>query len=215
LALGTSGGLSDGKNWESLTIDDVVHVKGGKRLPKGEKLVFEDTGFPYIKAGQLKNGTVNPKKQEYLSKEVQEKISKYIVTTGDVYITVVGACIGDAGKIPKEFNNANLTENAVKLCDFKREVDSDFLAFWMRSYYIQNIISKEIKSGAQGKLAIKRIKTLPFNLPFLQEQKAIVKKIETLFAIADNLEAKVTQAQQRVDRLTQSILAKAFRGELK
>jgi hypothetical protein len=54
LASAVGGGFSEDKNWESLTIDDVVHVKGGKRLPKGEKLVFEDTGFPYIKAGQLK-----------------------------------------------------------------------------------------------------------------------------------------------------------------
>ncbi len=214
LALAISGGLSNGKNWESLTINDVVHVKGGKRLPKGEQLVFEDTGFPYIKAGQLKNGTVNPNKQEYLTKETQQKISKYIVKEGDVYITIVGACIGDAGKIPKEFNNANLTENAVKLCEFKKELDSDFLAYWIRSYHIQTIISRETKSGAQGKLAIKRIKTLPFYLPPLKEQKAIVKKVETLFALANSLEVKVNQAQKQVDRLTQSILAKAFRGEL-
>jgi Type I restriction modification DNA specificity domain. len=84
----------------------------------------------------------------------------------------------------------------------------------MRSYYIQNEILSEIKSGAQGKLAIKRIKTLPFNLPPLKEQKAIVKKVETLFAIADKMEANLAEAQKRVDKLTHSILAKAFRGEL-
>jgi len=222
LAAATSGKLTEewrkengvSEHWEKLTIDDVVHVKGGKRLPKGESLVFEDTGYPYIKAGQLKNGTVNPKKQEYLTKEVQEKISRYIVNAGDVYITIVGACIGDAGLIPKEFDKANLTENAVKLCEFKKDIENIFLSLWMRSYYIQNEIQSEIKSGAQGKLAIKRIKTLPFNLPTRAEQKEIVSQVESLFALADTLEEKIKAAKKRVDKLTQSILAKAFKGEL-
>ena len=51
-------------------------------------------------------------------------------------------------------------------------------------------------------------------LPPLKEQKAIVKKVETLFAIADKMEANILEAQKRVDKLTQSILAKAFCGEL-
>ncbi|UQA42838.1 restriction endonuclease subunit S, partial [Xanthomonas oryzae pv. oryzae] len=42
----------------------------------------------------------------------------------------------------------------------------------------------------------------------------IVRHVEQLFAYADQLEAKVAAAQQRIDALTQSLLAKAFRGEL-
>lgn len=41
-----------------------------------------------------------------------------------------------------------------------------------------------------------------------------VRQIEQLFAFADQLEAKVASAKNRIDHLTQSILAKAFRGEL-
>ena len=51
-------------------------------------------------------------------------------------------------------------------------------------------------------------------MPPLIEQTEIVRRVEQLFAFADQLEAKVATAQARIDRLTQSILAKAFRGEL-
>ena len=51
-------------------------------------------------------------------------------------------------------------------------------------------------------------------LPHIDEQAEIVRRVEQLFAFADQLEAKVATAQARIDRLTQSILAKAFRGEL-
>ena len=47
-----------------------------------------------------------------------------------------------------------------------------------------------------------------------EEQTEIVRRIEQLFAFADQLEAKVASARSRIDHLTQSILAKAFRGEL-
>jgi type I restriction enzyme S subunit len=46
------------------------------------------------------------------------------------------------------------------------------------------------------------------------EQKEIVRCVETLFALADQVEARYAKAKAHVERLTQSILAKAFRGEL-
>lgn len=51
-------------------------------------------------------------------------------------------------------------------------------------------------------------------LPHIEEQKEIVRRVDELFAFADQLEARVKTAQSCIDRLTQSILAKAFRGEL-
>jgi type I restriction enzyme S subunit len=51
-------------------------------------------------------------------------------------------------------------------------------------------------------------------LPPLAEQHEIVRRVEKLFAFADQIESRLKQAQAQVDRLTQSLLAKAFRGEL-
>ncbi|EAW2230919.1 restriction endonuclease subunit S [Salmonella enterica] len=200
--------------WKVSEIGQFADVKGGKRLPKGESLIAENTGFPYIRAGQLKNGTVLPEGQLYLEEHIQKSISKYIVSSGDLYITIVGACIGDAGIIPDIYNNANLTENAAKICNLNKNIFNKFLSLWLRSSYLQDIINSEIKSGAQGKLALARIKSLPLILPPLEEQHEIVRRVEQLFAWADTIEKQVNNALTRVNNLTQSILAKAFRGEL-
>ncbi|MFN4291258.1 MAG: restriction endonuclease subunit S, partial [Permianibacter sp.] len=53
-----------------------------------------------------------------------------------------------------------------------------------------------------------------FPLPDSEEQEEIVRRVETLFAFADRLEARVTAARESADRLTPALLAKAFRGEL-
>ena len=51
-------------------------------------------------------------------------------------------------------------------------------------------------------------------LPPVEEQTEIVRRVEQLFTYADQIEQRVKDAQARVNHLTQSILAKAFRGEL-
>ncbi len=63
-------------------------------------------------------------------------------------------------------------------------------------------------------LSISKVSALELPQPHKLEQTEIVRRVEQLFAFADQLEARVKAAQTRIDRLTQSILAKAFRGEL-
>ena len=46
------------------------------------------------------------------------------------------------------------------------------------------------------------------------EQQEIVRRVEPLFALADQIEARFKKAQAQVDRLTPSLLARAFRGQL-
>ena len=53
-----------------------------------------------------------------------------------------------------------------------------------------------------------------FPLPSLVEQKGIVRRVEALFKLADTIEKRVAAASLRAEKLSQSILAKAFRGEL-
>jgi type I restriction enzyme S subunit len=63
-------------------------------------------------------------------------------------------------------------------------------------------------------LSLAMLKELPIPYPLLAEQKEIVRRVEALFKTADTLEARYLKAKAHVDKLTQSILAKAFSGEL-
>ena len=199
--------------WQWAQIDQIGDVKGGKRLPKGVQFVNEDTGFPYIKAGDLKNGTVTLTKIQYITEDIHKIIKRYIVAKGDVYITIVGACIGDAGNIPEELDGANLTENAAKICNLS-QVNNEYLAFWLRSSLCQRIIQTKILSAAQGKLALSRIKTLPVPLTSEHEQIEIVSRIKYSLQWLHRIEIEISSAMPNLEFLDRSILAKAFRGEL-
>lgn len=150
--------------WKWTTIQEIGDVKSGKRLPKGRELVSEDTGHLYLRAGNLKDGTVRCEGLLYVPRDVWPKIKNYTVVGGDVYITIVGACIGDAGVIPDHLSGANLTENAAKICKL-RAIHSHYLSNWLRSQHCQTIIQQNIPSAAQGKLALFRIQQLPVPVP--------------------------------------------------
>ena len=65
-----------------------------------------------------------------------------------------------------------------------------------------------------GKSAGATLEKFPLPLPPLTEQHEIVLRVEQLFTLADQLEARYAKAQAHMDKLTQSLLAKASRGEL-
>ncbi len=201
-------------NWIYSIIENIGKVKGGKRLPAGEELVNDNTGFPYIRARDLKEGTVLVDNLMYLLPETQFKIKNYIVKTDDVYITIVGAKIGDAGIIPLSMNNANLTENAAKITDLHSELLPRYLSLWLRASICQFNIQDSIKSAAQGKLALSRINKLPIYIPPTEEQTEIVNRVESLFEKLDSIERRYKTLMQKIENLPQALLHKAFKGEL-
>ncbi|MEM6721930.1 MAG: restriction endonuclease subunit S [Bacteroidota bacterium] len=203
------------ETWKHSIISDLGNVKGGKRLPKGEKLVEYDTGYPYIRARDLKKSTVITDNVKFITSKIQRQIKNYTVNSGDLYMTIVGAKIGDTGIIPPEMDKVNLTENAAKITDLKEEyVFNKYLSFWLRSLISQKNIKESIMSAAQGKLALSRIKKLPVYLPPLKEQQEIVKRVDKLFKSIDSIEKRYHILKEKIDTLPQAILAKAFTGEL-
>lgn len=201
----------DLSSWEIVSIKDIGEVKGGKRLPKGEMLVNENTGHPYIKAGNLKNGTVAFNDLQYLKPQVYEKIKKYIVKENDVYITIVGACIGDVGIIPKEVNGANLTENAAKITNLK--CNAKFLSIQLSISSVQKQIKGKIASATLGKLSLQNIKNIQIKMPTIEEQQEIVNILDRLLAKYNKIK-NLEQQLEKIELLKKAILAKAFRGEL-
>jgi type I restriction enzyme S subunit len=89
---------------------------------------------------------------------------------------------------------------------------AEFAEFFIRtaredlSQFAPATAQKNINIGILGEVAVP--------LPPLYEQREIVRRVEALFALAEGIEAHVRAATLRAERLPQSILARAFRGEL-
>jgi type I restriction enzyme S subunit len=63
-------------------------------------------------------------------------------------------------------------------------------------------------------LNLEQVRNVWVALPPLPEQHEIVRRVEALFNLATTVEQRLATATARVEKLTQAVLAKAFRGEL-
>lgn len=200
------------EGWKWVMINDIGKIKGGKRLPPKHQYSEYPTEYVYIMAGNLKDGTVK-NKTTYIKEETYNALSNYKVTGGEVYITIVGACIGDAGVIPENIGKSILTENAAKIIDLKN-IQNKYLSRWINSFNCQLQIKRKILSATLGKLALNRIGTLELPLPPMKEQQLIVQELESKLTVCDKIEETITQSLQQAETLRQSILKQAFEGKL-
>lgn len=79
---------------------------------------------------------------------------------------------------------------------------------------IKDRLEQFAPATAQKNINLAVLEDIKIKLPPLDEQTEIVRRVETLFAFADRLEARLQSAQTAAERLTPALLAKAFRGEL-
>ncbi len=91
----------------------------------------------------------------------------------------------------------------------------EYVLFALQSPKLRSVIEigSRSTSGIHN-INSKELANLSFTLPDIKEQKEIVRRVEKLFLLADQIEKQYQSAKAQIDQLTQSILAKAFRGEL-
>ncbi len=200
------------ENWCWVKLGSISEVKGGKRLPKGKKLLDERTEYPYIRVADFDNGSIDLEKVKYIDEETRESIKNYYINNNDVYISIAGT-IGKVGIIPDILDGANLTENAAKITNLTG-ITNKYLSLVMQSEQIQFYIKESTVSTSQPKLALFRIKELPIPLPPLAEQERIVNRIESLFDKVDRAAELVDEARDGFDKRKTSILEKGFKGEV-
>lgn len=203
------------KNKDRERIGDFCLVKGGKRLPKGKKLLEEQTDYPYIRVADFTdNGTIDLSGIKYITKEIHEQISRYVISAEDLYISIAGT-IGKTGIIPKELDGANLTENAAKLVIKDRsKVELRYLYLFTLSSDFTTQAGLATKVVAQPKLALTRLSDIEVPVPPLAEQSKIVAQLDAISERTQALTAATSAQLEKLQALKASLLDAAFRGQL-
>lgn len=159
-----------------MELKELVKIKGGKRLPKGKMLSSIANQHPYIKVRDMKPTTIQLNSDfEYVDNQTFKSISKYIVNTGDVILSIVGT-IGNVSIIGKSLDNASLTENCVKfVCDYR--LNPVYLFYFLSSNKGQEQIKQGIVGTTQPKLPLYNIEKINIPLYSKEKQQHIVNSI--------------------------------------
>ncbi|HBO2476943.1 TPA: restriction endonuclease subunit S [Pseudomonas aeruginosa] len=188
---------------------DLKDGNHGANHPKTSEFTAE--GLPFITAANVSNsGVIDYLNAPKVSGKALEKLRVGFAEPDDVIFTHKGT----VGRVALNSQKCVLTPQTTYYRLSQSAISNQYLSIFLQSNRFQ-VQTDEIKSQTtRDFIPITAQYELFHLLPPLREQTEIVRRVEQLFAFADQLEAKVTSAKSRIDHLTQSILAKAFRGEL-
>lgn len=154
----------------------------------------------------------------YVNDDKGIEFNKFSPNIGDTLISMTGTRFKKDygfGCIITQKHKVLINQRVGRLIPIKTSILPEYLSLFVRSELFREQFFKGETGGVnQGNVGSQHIQSIIINVPPLPEQAEIVRRVEQLFAYADTIEKQVNSALTRVNSLTQSILAKAFRGEL-
>ena len=188
--------------------------KAGCRCDAGITEVAEDKfwggDIPWVSSGEVRNNVISTTR-ERITKAGYESCSVRLLPPGTVLLAMIGE-----GKTRGQTSilqiDATINQNIAAVVITHGLVNSEFLWRWFQFQYEA---TREHGSGSGPQaLNCQRVRELPFVLPPLVEQQEVVGRVEALFALDDQIETRYAKAKTPVEKLTPSLLRRAFRGEL-
>lgn len=171
------------------------------------------SGVPLITAKNIRRGYLSIEPREYISEDDYDRwMTRGIPKRGDVLITTE-APLGYVVCVDWSFKFA-LAQRVICLQFDNRVAIGEYASFVLQSTGFQRDLFDESTGSTVTGIKASRLRKMCITFPRLSEQHEIVHRVHALFKTADVLEARHLKAKVHVDKLTQSILAKAFSGEL-
>lgn len=164
-------------------------------------------------AKNIKMGFVSDDPVEYLSNtDYLSWMTRGFSKQGDIFFVTEGHTMGCTA-INNIGSDIALAQRTLTLQPYGK-VETRFHSYYMMTSSFQKLVGLNATGSAAKGIKAAKFRGLPLPFPSYLEQAEIVRRVEELFAYADAVEQKAQAASERVNNLTQSILAKAFRGEL-
>jgi type I restriction enzyme S subunit len=177
------------------------------RYGTGSPPEYQKDGVPFIRATNIKKGTVQKDGLVFISKEEANKIQKCEVKTGDLILVRSGVNTGDCARIPPEYDGAYAAYDLIIQMPYPKNYYYNFI---INSDYGNSVIKPLSRRAGQPHINADQVKSLQFPLPLdqlLEKFASIVEKIESMRSIQ-------AQSKQQIEDLFSALMQKAFRGEL-
>ena len=204
-------------SYENTIIEKLVNYRGG----------FAYKSSSFVKTGKyqvVRIGNVKPFRLDlsaspvFISKDFAENTERFRLRANDIVISMTGT------KYKKDYGYASLVSDGSKSLYLNQRISRircndkvlpEFLLYWLQTNLFRVFFFEgETGNVNQGNVGADGIRNAPIELPSINEQQEIIRRVDELFKVADQIEERYNKANAHIDKITQSILAKAFRGEL-
>lgn len=197
------------ESWETTTFKSIAtKLTDGSHNPPPQKA----EGYPVISAKNIKNNQiVIDNVERYTDEEGFLKENKRTnIKYGDIILGIIGASIGNIAIY--KLNQKVIAQRSIAIID--TNINNEYVYYYMSSQIYQNCLIDKTKGAAQGGVYLSELSSIEIRVPTIEEQEEIVKQVKKAFEKLDKIEEQYKKAKSYTDRITQSILHKAFTGNL-
>jgi len=187
---------------------DVKDGNHGANHPKRDDFTTE--GLPFITAAQVSNYSIDYDGAPKVAGKALECLRVGFAQVNDAVLTHKGT----VGRAALNLRPCVLTPQTTYYRCNAELLLPHYLVYFMTSAQLYQQMAAVMSQTTRDFVPISEQYNMFIFLPPLKEQSEIVRRVEALFRLADEVEKRAAAATARADRLTQAILAKAFRGEL-
>lgn len=196
-------------SWLSCRVGAIGTVQNGS-TPSRKQSEYWGGDIAWVSSGEVRNNIITETRERITSLGYSSTSVK-LLPPGTVLLAMIGEgkTRGQSALLRVE---ATINQNIAAVLLPHGLIVPEFLWRWFQFQYE----ATRTYGGGSGPQALncQRVRELPFVLPPLDEQREVVRHVESLFTLADKIESLVHGATVRAERLPQAILARAFRGEL-
>lgn len=199
------------KGWETLQIKDVSKVINGDRSKNyPSRSHYVNDGIPFISAGTIDENKINKNDINYITESKFDSLRSGKLEEKDLIYCLRGS-LGKCAIYP--FSKGAISSS---LCIVRASelIELEYLFYYLLSPLANNEILKYDNGTAQPNLSAKDFSNFAIPYASKEEQYRIVQEIESRLSVADKMEESIAQSLQQAEALRQSILKKAFSGEL-
>jgi type I restriction enzyme, S subunit len=200
--------------WAIAKLDKLVTIHarvGWKGLKKDE---YTESGPLFLSVHSLNYGKhVDFKEVNHISKNRYDESPEIKLQNDDILLCKDGAGIGKVGIVKKLPTQATINSSLLIIRGHEAFL-SDYLYYLFLGPKLQRIVTDRVSGSAIPHLFQRDIKEFMLEVPPIEEQNQIVNEIERRLTLVEHLEKNTISNLQKVEVLKNSILKKAFIGEL-
>lgn len=204
------GKMIDSVKWKSCVLSDIALVETGKTPDRSEPKYWTNGSIAWVTSAATGASTCEEAK-EFVTHQAAKECNLKIFAPETLLLAMYGEG-KTRGQVTELRIHAACNQACAAISVDKNLAELGFVKLRLEENYEE--IRKMAAGGAQPNLNLGKVREVPISLPPKEIQADIVGCVDQLFTFAGQLEAQALAAKKRIDALTQSILAKAFRGEL-
>ena len=199
-----------GPGWTEKTLRAISTEFGrgkSRHRPRGDPSLLGGK-YPFIQTGDVANSNHLIVEHSQTYNEAGLAQSK-LWPKGTVCIAIVGANVAETAILGFD---ACFPDSVIGIVVDEKQADSEYVEFLLQTY--KSELKERGKGTARDNINLATFETHAFPFPPIRQQKGIVARIKDLSERTQNLESVYRQKLAAISELKQSLLQKAFSGQL-